>query len=173
MSSHDRGFVTHRLDSICYSSVFVIICHPAWFAASPFAWTFNDHRLPTSSTTRRILPMFSFHRFLIYFLSHLVLATYFDWTYVQVRTGEASEIPPACDTWHISTRYTPMYNYPTLVYTLLQYLFYGITSRVEYLCTHSKNHLRASGSTPGVMPCPRFAIHPFAGLPPTRNVAHI
>jgi hypothetical protein len=93
MSSHDCSFVTRLSDSICCSSVFVIICHPAWFAASPLAWTFNDHCLPTSSTTRRILPMFSFHQFLIYCLSHLVLATFFDWTYKYVLARHLRYLP--------------------------------------------------------------------------------
>ena len=32
--------MAHCLVSICCSSVFVIIRHPAWFAALPLAWTF-------------------------------------------------------------------------------------------------------------------------------------
>ena len=40
------------------------------------------------------------------------------------------------------------------------------------MCTHWKNHLRSSGSTPGVIPCPRFAIHAFVS-PLTRKLSHI
>ena len=42
----------------------------------------------------------------------------------------------------------------------------------EYLWTHSKKNRKSSGSTPGVIPCPRFAIQPLGGLP-SLKLTHI
>lgn len=42
---------------------------------------------------------------------------------------------------------------------------------VEYLCIHSKKNRKSSGSTPGVIPWPRFAIQPFVVL--LRKFSHI
>jgi len=35
------------------------------------------------------------------------------------------------------------------------------SARLEYLCTDDRKNRISSGSTAGVIPCPRFAIHPF------------
>jgi hypothetical protein len=171
MSSHDPDFMALGLDLLfigfCYDPSSRMVC-----SIAP-CMDLHQSPIPISSTTFRISFLFSFHHFLSIQLSHLALATSFDGTYPYVLVRHLRSLPRVIPN-HISTRYTLMYNYSTILYTLLQYLFfYGTTPRAEYLCTHSKNHLRSSGSTPGVMPCPRFAIHPFGGLAPARNAAHM
>src|SRR5579863_8211298 len=171
MSLHDPNFIARSSDPVYCSSNFVMIPHrphPARFAALPLHGPRpQSHQLhPASHLCSHFIS------FIYFRLSHLALAT-FDWTYTYVLAMHLRSVLRVIPN-HISTRYTPMYFYPTTLYTLLQYLsFYGTTPRAEYLCTHSKNHPRSSGSTPGVMPCPRFAIHPFGGLAPARNVAHM
>jgi hypothetical protein len=103
-------------DSICCSIGFVLISRAPWFAALPL----HGHHQSSPSTTFHISFMFSFDQFLYICLLHLALAP-FDWTYPYVLARGLRFLLRVIPN-HISTCYTLMYNYSTILYTPLQYL---------------------------------------------------